>query len=245
MEIKRFSYGLIGCLLSGLVSGCATTLFPFPTEPLESFNRGVDQFNRDFDKTLSKPVAKGYRKVTPDPVDRGVSNFFGNIADINSVVNNVLQLKPKRALSDVGRVCINTTVGMLGMFDVASEAGLPSYKEDMGQTLGYWGVGETPYLVIPLLGPSTLRDFTGQLADTLINPVYVSSQTVAWALSTLRFIDVRADLLETSDILEEAAVDPYAFVRETYLQIRRAEISDGELPMDQLLFEDEIRFEDE
>ena len=115
----------------------------------------------------------------------------------------------------------------------------------MGQTLGYWGVGETPYLIVPVLGPSTLRDFTGQLVDILINPVYFSSQSVAWGLTTLRFIDTRADLLETSDILEEAALDSYSFIRETYLQIRRSEISDGALSLDQQEFEDEIQFDDE
>jgi len=244
MESHRPLRGLLGSLLLLTVSACASLPDRYQADPLEPANRKIEKFNRAFDKGITNPVARGYRFVTPDPLDKGISNFFGNIADINSAVNNLLQLKPKRAISDVGRICLNTTVGLLGLFDVASDAGLPSYKEDLGQTLGYWGVGETPYLVVPILGPSTLRDLAGEVGDTLINPVYFASQTVSWALLTLDFIDFRADLLETSNVLEEAAVDPYAFTRETYLQIRRSKIADGKLPLDEQ-FDDEIQFDDE
>ena len=220
--------------------------FSFSPDPFEPVNRDINQFNRDFDKVFGKPVAKGYRAVLPNAVDRGVSNFFSNIDDINSAINNLLQLKPRRAISDVGRICLNTTIGMLGLFDVASRVGLQSYKEDLGQTLGYWGVGDKPYLEIPVTGPNTLRDLIGRIGDLMMNPIYYTSQGVYWSLLILRYVDARADLLETTDVLEQAAVDPYLFVRETYLQIRRSQIYDGEPPMEDLLFEDEeVQFEDE
>ena len=138
-----------------------------------------------------------------------------------------------------------TTVGVLGFFDAASDIGLPSYKEDLGQTLGYWGIGDKPYLMIPVTGPNTLRDLVGQVGDLMMNPVYYSSQSVYWTLLALKFIDTRADLLETTDVLEEAAVDPYAFVRETYLQIRKSKIHDGDPPLDDTDFDDEVMFDDE
>ena len=232
-------------LSAGILSGCASLPANDPSDPLEPINRDVDEFNQKFDKTIAKPVAKGYRNITPDPLDRGITNFFANLADINSAVNNLLQLKPHRALSDVGRLCVNTTVGLLGFFDVASVIGLKSYKEDLGQTLGYWGVGETPYLVIPILGPSNLRDFVGQLGDLAINPIYYTSEGVYWSLLTLKYVDTRADLLETGDILEEAAVDQYSFVRETYQQSRRNKIHNGAPPLNGPEFEDEIQFDDE
>lgn len=232
-------------LATGILSACASLPAADPSDPLEPINRDVDEFNRKFDKAIGKPVAKGYREVTPDPLDRGITNFFANLADINSAVNNLLQLKPGRALSDVGRLSINTTVGLLGFIDVASDLGLKSYKEDLGQTLGYWGVGDTPYLVIPILGPNNLRDFIGQMGDLIINPVYYTTEGVYWTLLTLKYVDTRADLLETTDVLEEAAVDPYGFVRETYQQSRRSKISNGTLPTNDTEFEDEIQFEDE
>jgi phospholipid-binding lipoprotein MlaA len=228
-----------------ILPGCVSLPTVDLSDPLEPINRDVDKFNRKFDKAVAKPVAQGYRDVTPDPLDRGISNFFGNLADINSAVNNLLQLKPGRALSDVGRLSINTTVGLLGFLDLASDLGLKSYKEDLGQTLGYWGVGDTPYLVIPILGPNNLRDFVGQLGDLVINPIYYTSEGVYWALLTLKYVDTRADLLETTDVLDEAAVDPYSFMRETYQQNRRNKIHDGTVPLNGTQFEDEIQFEDE
>lgn len=241
-HFRRLFFSLL--LLCGL-SGCASLPEAYPSDPFEPLNRDIDQFNRDLDTVFARPVAKGFRAVLPSPVDRGVSNFFANIDDINSAINNLLQLKPKRAVSDVGRICLNTTIGMLGLFDVASDVGLENYKEDLGQTLGYWGVGDKPFLTVPMTGPNTLRDLIGQIGDLMMNPVYYTSQGVYWSLLILRFVDTRADLLETTDVLEEAAVDPYAFVRETYLQIRKSKIHDGEPPIDDLLFEDEeVEFED-
>ena len=237
------------------LTGCSTIqkkLLPerflteaFLADPIEPLNRATDKFNRELDKTTIKPVAKGYRVVTPDPIDKGITNFFDNLADINSAVNNFLQFKPVRALSDVGRVCLNTTVGLLGFIDVASDAGLKSYKEDFGQTLGHWGIGGKPYLVVPVVGPNTLRDLVGQVVDLMMNPIYYTSQGVYWSVLTLKFIDTRADLLETTDVLDEAAVDPYSFVRETYLQIRKNKIYDGDPPLEDANLEGEVIFDDE
>ncbi|MEN8178921.1 MAG: VacJ family lipoprotein [Pseudomonadota bacterium] len=255
---KNNPRGWLLCLIILMMislTGCSTIekhLLPerfvteaFLADPIEPLNRGTDKFNRELDKAAIKPVAKGYRVVTPDPVDKGITNFFNNLADINSAVNNLLQFKPVRALSDVGRVCVNTTVGLLGFIDVASDIGLKNYKEDFGQTLGHWGVGDKPFLVIPLLGPSTLRDFVGRAGDLMMNPLYYSAQGIYWTALAIQFVDTRADLLETTDILEEAAVDPYAFLRETYLQTRKNKIYDGDPPLEDANFDDQIIFDDE
>lgn len=236
---------VISLFLLLLLSGCATIDFGHPSDPLEAANRKIDVFNQKFDKAVAKPVAKGYRKVTPDPLDKGISNFFNNLADVPSAANNLFQLKPARALNDIGRVCVNTTIGLLGFFDVASDMGMPNYKEDLGQTLGYWGVGDKPFLVIPFLGPSTLRDFVGTLGDFYMNPVSYSSQGVYWTLVALNLVDRRADLLEAGDVLDEAAVDRYSFMREFYLQKRESAINDGESNMDEDIFEEDVFFDEE
>ncbi len=202
-----------------------------PLDPLEPYNRGMHQFNTDFDNAFVKPVAKGYQAVTPEPVDRGITNFFNNLADVNSAINNLLQFKLSRFGSDIGRISINSTVGVLGFFDVATNVGLPSYKEDFGQTLGYWGAEPSPYLVLPFLGPSTVRDTVGTVGDVMVDPLFsVSHETVYWGLVGLRVVDTRADLLTATKIIEEAAVDHYAFVRDAFLQRRRNLIFDGNPP---------------
>lgn len=223
-------------LLVVLLAGGCTSIpeeYRDPRDPLEPFNRGMHQFNTDFDNAFLKPVAKGYRAVTPESVDRGVTNFFNNIADVTSAVNNLLQFKLSRFGSDVGRVAVNSTVGVLGFFDVATNMGLPSYKEDFGQTLGYWGAYPSPYLVLPLLGPSTVRDTVGLVGDILVDPFFsIDEDEILWAFVALRVIDQRADLLTATKILEEAAVDPYAFTRDAFLQRRRNQIFDGNPPPD-------------
>jgi phospholipid-binding lipoprotein MlaA len=193
----------------------------------------MHRFNTEFDNYLLKPVAKGYKAITPEPLDRGITNFFNNIADVTSAVNNLLQFKLSRFGTDVGRVAANSTVGVLGFFDVATNMGLPSYKEDFGQTLGYWGAEPSPYLVLPFLGPSTLRDTIGKGGDILVDPFFsVEKNTIYWGFIALRVVDTRADLLQASKILEAAAVDPYSFLRDAYLQRRRNQIFDGNPPPD-------------
>jgi phospholipid-binding lipoprotein MlaA len=220
-------------ILVMLAAGCASVPEEYrdPSDPLEGYNRGMHQFNTDFDNAFLKPVAKAYQAVTPEPVDRSVTNFFNNIADVTSAVNNLLQFKLSRFGSDVGRVAVNSTVGIGGLFDVATNVGLPSYKEDFGQTLGYWGAYESPYLVLPLIGPSTVRDTVGFAGDVLVDPFFsVNKNEIYWGFVGLRLVDRRADLLTASKILEEAALDPYAFTRDAFLQRRRSQIFDGNPP---------------
>lgn len=225
--------GLI--LLLALVGGCASVPDEYrdPRDPLEPYNRGMYKFNKAFDDAVFKPIAKGYKAITPEPVDRGVTNFFNNIADVTSAVNNLLQFKLSRAGSDLGRVAMNSTVGIAGFFDVATNMGLPSYKEDFGQTLGYWGGEPSPYLVLPFLGPSTLRDTIGLGGDIVTDPLFsLERNTVYWGFVALDAVNTRADLLTAGKILEEAAIDPYIFVRDAYLQRRRSQIYDGSPPPD-------------
>lgn len=222
--------------LAALTAGCAShQTYRNPNDPWEGFNRVVYQFNDDLDTVLLKPVAKGYQFITPAPVDRGITNFFDNVADVRNGVNNALQFKMTRALTSVGRVVVNTTVGVLGFVDVASNLNMPKYNEDFGQTLGTWGFASGPYIVLPFLGPSTGRDTIGLVADWYTDPLtYVNDGGVAWGLKALRVIDRRADLLAASKVLEQAALDPYAFVRDGFLQRRRSDIYDGNPPPEEL-----------
>lgn len=224
---------LLVLLLAGLLQGCATVEpdFTDPRDPLESFNRAMYNFNDGLDRVVVKPVSKGYRAVVPDPVDRGVTNFFYNLDDVRSVLNNLLQFKFKHAASDTGRFLVNSTAGILGFRDVATGMGMPRHDEDFGQTLGVWGFAPGPYLVLPVIGPSSGRDALGWLGDWYSNPLYfVDDSTLRWSLYILRFVDRRSDLLTASSVLDAAALDPYVFVRESYLQKREMQVYDGNPP---------------
>jgi phospholipid-binding lipoprotein MlaA len=215
------------------VGGCASMSggYSDPRDPLEPYNRAVFKFNTDFDNAFIKPAAKGYKYVTPEPVDRGITNFFNNIDDITSAVNNLLQFKLSRFGTDLGRLAVNSTVGLLGVLDVATNMGLPSYKEDFDQTLGYWGFGPGPFFVIPILGPSSIRGVVGWVGDIYTDPLFSEARKeIYWGAIALRVIDRRADLLKATDILEEAAMDPYSFTRDAYLQRRRSKVYDGNPP---------------
>ena len=192
-------------------------------------------FNDGLDRAIIKPLAKGYQWIMPDPLDRGVTNFFANLSEVNSIINNALQFKLKRAAGSAGRLAINSTIGILGFIDVASDMDLPRYREDFGQTFGVWGVGTGPYLVLPLLGPSNGRDLVGLVLDWNVAPVKwaTDSDAVQYGLLALWFIDRRADLLGASRILEQAALDPYAFMRDAYLQKRLNDVYDGNPPLDE------------
>jgi phospholipid-binding lipoprotein MlaA len=222
------------CGAAMLLAGCVSNpAYQNPRDPLEALNRGIFQFNEEVDNLILKPIAKGYQAITPDPVDRGVTNFFDNIADVRNAVNNALQFKMTRAVTSVGRILVNSTVGVLGFADVASNMNLPKYNEDFGQTLGTWGVGPGPFIVLPFLGPSTGRDTVGLVADWYTDPLtYVNDGGVAWGAKGLRIIDRRADLLAASRVLEEAALDPDSFVRDAFLQRRHSDIYDGNPPPD-------------
>lgn len=219
-----------------LTSGCSSIPKEQsdPRDPWQLYNRAMFKFNTDFDNAFFKPVAQGYQAITPEPVNHGITNFFNNIADVTSAVNNALQFKLSRAGTDVGRVVVNTTVGLVGFIDVATNVGIPSYKEDFGQTLGYWGIGDGPYFVMPILGPSSVRDTVGFAGDIVIDPFFsLEADEIYWGFVVLRAIDTRAGLLAAGDLMDEAALDRYVFVRDAYLQRRRNLVHDGNPPEDQ------------
>ena len=218
--------GLVGVVLLG---GCASA--GNPRDPLEPINRGIYHFNDGVDTMLFKPAAQVYQAVLPQFVRTGVHNFFSNINDVIVALNNLLQGKFLNAVSDVGRIALNSTVGLLGVIDVATEVGLEKHNEDFGQTLGHWGIGDGAYLVIPILGPSNVRDAFGLFVDFKTDPItYVDPSRDRNILWGVRFVNRRAELLDTSTILEAAALDPYEFVRDAYLQRRRNLIYDGSPP---------------
>jgi phospholipid-binding lipoprotein MlaA len=225
---------LLPLLLAVLATGCAS--LPSgkadPRDRFERFNRSVFSFNQGLDKHIAQPVARGYVKVAPAPVRSGVSNFFANLGYPTVIVNDLLQAKPLPFLKDTTRFAVNTTVGIGGLFDPASKFGLESNNEDFGQTLGRWGIGTGPYLVLPLLGPSDARDLVGRVADHFTQPTtYVDDRSLAWGLRGGELLDTRAATLEASDVMNRA-FDPYAFMRNAYLQRRRFLVLDGNLPDD-------------
>jgi phospholipid-binding lipoprotein MlaA len=229
-------YLLVLIMSLALLGGCASVPGP-PDErdPFESYNRAMYAFNDSVDNAVLRPVAQTYKDYMPDIAQTGISNFFDNIGDLTNMVNNLLQFKIENAVSDFGRILWNSTVGIFGLIDVATHMGLQKHDEDFGQTLAVWGVPDGPYLVLPLLGPSTIRDTVGLVGDIYVDPLFAIEEegNVYWGLVILRFIDTRADLLSASRVLEEAAIDPYIFVRDAYLQHRRNLIYDGNPPLDE------------
>lgn len=217
-----------------LLGGCASTNGPTndgQSDPLESYNRVMFTFNDSVDRAIVRPVAQAYRDNVPQPAQTGVSNFFSNLDDVWVMVNNLLQLKFKDAASDFSRVVWNSTVGLLGLIDVATPMGLPKHNEDFGQTLGSWGVGEGPYIVLPFLGPSTLRDTGGLVVDWEYEPLaQIEDDEAYWSAVVLRAIDTRVGLLSASRIMEESGAEPYTFMRDAYLQRRRSLVYDGNPP---------------
>jgi phospholipid-binding lipoprotein MlaA len=219
----------VAILAAGLLAGCASS--GNPKDPIEGFNRAMFAFNEGLDSAIVKPVATGYEAVLPAPVRTGVTNFFSNIEDVFIGVNNLLQGKVPEAVSDLGRVMINTTIGLLGIIDFASDAGLEKHDEDFGQTFGRWGVGNGAYVVIPVFGPRTVRDTVGLVLDVAADPVanHNPERTRDLAL-VLRLVNDRANLLPADKVIDEAALDKYSYVRDGYLQRRRNLIHDGNAP---------------
>lgn len=214
-------------LAAGLLAagGCATVANPNPRDPWEPFNRSMFEFNDTLDQIILKPVATVYRQAVPPLVRTGVNNFFGNLEDAWSFVNSLLQFKLQNAADNLARVQANTLWGVFGIFDVASDMNIERHREDFGQTLGRWGMPSGPYLVLPFFGPSTLRDTAALPVDRKYNAVQIIEsdgwRTFAYALN---LVDKRSNLLRASDVLDQAALDKYAFTRDAYLQRRRAEV---------------------
>lgn len=216
-----------------LLSGCATGPNANPRDPLEPFNRGMYQFNDTVDRAVVKPVATVYRDVLPSPVRTGVTNFFANLQDAWSIVNNTLQLKGVAAGDSLVRFGVNTFLGLGGVLDIASEMQVERHTEDFGQTLGYWGVGAGPYLVLPLLGPSTVRDTAASPVNAYGNFVAgVDDTATRNTLTALGLLDRRARLLDATRILDQVALDPYTFTRDAFLQRRQNDVYDGYPPDD-------------
>ncbi len=200
-------------------------------DPWESWNRKVFAFNEGLDENIFKPVATGYAKVVPQFVRRGVDNFFSNAADAWSAVNNVLQGKPEPAFTDVVRFTTNTVLGFFGVLDIASEFGLEHHYEDFGQTLGRWGFGPGAFVMLPLLGPSTVRDTLALPLDRTASPaLYISSGSYQFGIVGLQIINTRANLLGASKVIDDIALDKYTFIRDAYLQRRRSLTFDGDAP---------------
>ena len=206
---------------AALLSGCATGPNANPADPLEPYNRSMSTFNENVDKAVLKPVATAYRDVTPQPLRTGVTNFFANLGDAWSFVNNTLQLRAEGALASFFRFSTNTFLGLGGVLDVASEMGIERHKQDFGLTLGHWGVPPGPYLVLPILGPSTVRDTLALPVDAKGNLLReVTPDAPRNALYVLRAVDVRSNLLRAGEVLESAALDKYSFTRDVFLQVR-------------------------
>ena len=231
MTIPRCFSGLLLLGALGGLGGCATT-GANSNDPLESYNRAMFSFNDGVDKAIIKPVASGYKAVMPGFARTGVTNFFANLGDIWIGVNNVLQGKVGDGVSDFGRFALNTTAGILGLFDVASNAGLEKHNEDFGQTLGRWGVGSGAFVVLPIFGPSSVRDAISLFAaDWHGDPLgYVGNIPTRNQLYGVRVVDQRANLLDLGQLAEDAALDHYSYVRGAFLQRRRSLIYDGDPP---------------
>ncbi len=227
---QRMGMTLAGFMLL-VLQGCATVRSPDARDPWESMNRSVYQFNDVLDNVAIKPAVKVYTAVLPSPVRTGIHNFLGNLGDVWSMANSALQLKGQATAETFMRITVNTFFGLGGVLDVATEMRLEKRKEDFGQTLGHWGVKPGPYIVLPIFGPSTLR-------DTLATPLDMKGDVVQQfnepasrnVLSATRVMDVRSGLLQTLDVIKEAALDPYTFVRDGYLQKRENDIHDGNPP---------------
>ena len=213
-----------------LLSACATPMAERsdPRDPYENLNRKVVVVNQVFDQVLLKPVARGYSNYAPNFIQDTVGNFFGNLADVWTAVNNFLQGKPREGIQDTGRVAVNTVFGVAGLADVATKLGFPKHQEDFGQTLGVWGVKPGPFVMLPLFGPSTMRDAVAKPLDLYADPLNLSTRAdVEYSLRAMRLVDDRARLLPTTDMIEKVALDPYQFVRDAHFQRREAKVNDA------------------
>ena len=226
--LSRISRIVVFLLLCLLVGGCATTGSGDPRDPFEGFNRGVYSFNQAMDTAVFDPLGKIYQAITPDIVDKGVTNFFSNLSDIAVVVNDILQFKINQALSDTTRFIFNSTIGLLGFFDVSSHIDLPKHNEDFGQTLATWGIGSGPFLMVPFFGPATIRDATGFVVDRgVLSPIfYINDDALQASLLSLNYIDFKADLLSAKKLVAGAALDEYEFVKNAYFDKRDNQIND-------------------
>ncbi|KWF28463.1 ABC transporter [Burkholderia diffusa] len=207
---------------SAVLSGCATGPNRNPNDPLEPMNRAMYKFNDTVDTNIAVPIAKGYQKITPTPMRTAISNFFSNLGDLGNMANNLLQLRITDATQDLMRVAMNSVFGVGGLIDIATPAGLPKHHQDFGLTMARWGVPSGPYLVLPVFGPSTIRDGVGRAVDVRFNLLNYIEPAARNPMYIAQFISARSDLLGATDLLKQAALDPYSFVRDAYLQQRKS-----------------------
>ena len=232
MYTTRFAQCLAALGVVALLAGCATTNRGETTarDPWEGLNRGTFALNEGLDKAVLKPVAKGYDTVMPGFAKEGVNNFFANLDDIPTGLNNILQGKPVDGFTDLGRFVVNSVLGVFGLWDVASPMGLEKHEEDFGQTLAVWGVNSGPYLVLPLFGPSNFRDGPAKV----VTPSWFYGELMGdggtWGLFTLDVVRTRANLMQAESVLQEAAIDKYSFIRDAWTQRRRSATYDGSPP---------------
>jgi phospholipid-binding lipoprotein MlaA len=223
MKKKQAALTMAAASLTLLVtSGCATGPDRKPGDPFEPANRAIFTFNDKLDTYIAQPVAKGYQKVTPQPLRQAISNFFSNLGDADNFANNLLQLKITDAVEDLMRIAMNTTFGLGGLIDFATAAGLPKHHQDFGLTMGHYGMPAGPYLVLPLFGPSSVRDGIGMAVDVKFNVINYFEPAVRNPMYLAQFISARSDLLGATDLLKAAALDPYSFVRDAYRQQRES-----------------------
>ena len=230
--MNKLAKYIVLVLAVSVFAGCAgTPPKNGPTQdPIEPANRAFYSFNEGLDKHLIKPIAKGYVKIAPEPVRNSVTNFFDNLAYLNVILNSFLQGKFDQGFSDAGRFIMNSTLGVAGLFDVATPAGLERHKEDFGQTLAVWGASRGAYLYLPVKGPNTARDLPDIATSLFLNPITYLTGAVLFPITALNVINIRANLLDATNIRDEAAVDPYSFTREAYIQQREYLIHDGNPP---------------
>lgn len=232
-SVASFARWISAAALFVAVSGCATAPGGNPIDPFESVNRKISVFNDAVDDNVLKPAARGYVKAVPSTIRSGVNNFFTNLGEPWNFVNSVLQLKPQRSVETFWRFAINTWLGFGGLLDIAGETGIDYHDEDFGQTLGRWGVPGGPYVVLPLFGPSTVRDTAAFPVNRYGDPLgQINETSVLVGLSVLRVVDGRSNFLRASQLLEQAALDRYSFTRDAYLQRRRSLVYDGNPPQD-------------
>ena len=226
----RILLTLLGSLISLQLAGCASN--GDPRDPLEPMNRTIHDFNEGLDRMVMKPVAQGYQAVMPGFAETGVRNFFSNLSDVGILANDLLQFKLESSASDVLRIGFNSTFGFLGLLDIASEMGLHKHSEDFGQTLGRWGLSDGPYLVLPFFGASSFRDAAGLMVDLQYTDMlwYVDDIATRNQIWAVRAVSKRAELLEAKKAMDAAALDPYEFMRDFYLEYRRNQVYDGKPP---------------
>ncbi len=233
---KALLHSLLLCMA---LSGCATAPADKGVEtpdPLESMNRAFFAFNNTLDKAILGPISRGYARVTPDPAQTGIRNFFDNLSYIETIINDFLQGKIEDGLEDTLRLVINSTFGLGGLNDFAGDIGFPHREEDYGQTLAVWGVGPGIYLELPFFGPRTLRDATMIPASTVSRPLFYADTALALSLGAVDLVDTRARLESAIKLRDETALDPYIFQRDAWLQRRRNLIFDGNPPLEELEF---------